>query len=86
MVVHPDSSSSAGTRISREFLVEVRYREPSYETHHGARAEPYRFRYRIRAVSEQAAITFAIAEFERMNELSSVGWTRSIVEIVVEQT
>lgn len=84
MVVHPDSSSSAGTRIPREFIVEVRYREPSYETHHGARAEPYRFRYRIRAASEQAAIAFAVVEFERMSVLSSVGWTRALVEIVVE--
>jgi hypothetical protein len=67
-----------------KFIVEVRYREPSYELQHGARAEPYRFRYRVHAQSEQAAIEFAISEFERVSALSWVGWTRSIVEIVVE--
>ncbi len=78
----------AGNETSRNslsiFIVEVRYREPSYEIRHGARAEPYRFRYRLEAPSEHAAIASVVAEFERMNVLSSVGWTRQIVELVVE--
>lgn len=65
------------------FLVEVRYREPSYELRHGPREEPYRFRYRLQAASEQAAIAFVVGEFNRISALSSVGWTRVIVEIVV---
>lgn len=78
-----DSSVATG-RLSSRFIVEVRYREPSYETHHGARPEPYRFRYRLDAPSEQAAVAMAVADFERMNAQSSVGWTRLIVQIVVE--
>jgi hypothetical protein len=74
----------ANRRDPSRFVVEIRYREPSYEVHHGARPEPYRFRYRLEAPSEQAAVAFAVAEFERMNALSSVGWTRLIVAILVE--
>lgn len=89
-MVHSDATqaaatgSDANTRAPSRFVVEVRYREPTYEVHHGARREPYRFRYRLEAPSEQAAVAFVIAEFERMNALSSVGWTRLIVAIVVE--
>jgi hypothetical protein len=74
----------ANKRAQSRFLVEVRYREPSYEVHHGPRPEPYRFRYRLEAPSEQAAVALVVAEFDRMNALSSVGWTRLIVAIVVE--
>ena len=83
-MVRCDSSVATNMRVSSRFIVEVRYREPSYETQHGARSEPYRFRYRVDAPSEQAAVASAVAEFERVNVLSSVGWTRQIVEIVVE--
>jgi hypothetical protein len=72
----------AAPHVTR-FIVELRYREPSYETYHGARAEPYRFRYRIDALSKEAAIEIAIAEFERISALSSVGWTREIVGVDV---
>lgn len=77
-------SSVVTRRVSSRFIVEVRYREPSYETHHGAHPEPYRFRYRLDAPNEEAAVAMAIAEFERMTAQSSVGWTRLIVQIVVE--
>jgi hypothetical protein len=72
-----------GRRCARRFLVEVRYREPSYETRHGRRALPYRFRYSIEALDERAAEQLAVAEFHRITALSSVGWTREIVEIDV---
>ncbi len=78
------SENAPNTQASSSFTVEVRYREPSYESRHGARAEPYRFRYRLEAPNEQAAVAFVVAEFKRMNMLSSVGWTRLIVDIVVE--
>ncbi len=79
-----ENDTNRRTTSPSKFIVELRYRELSYETHNGARAEPYRFRYRLEAPSEQAAVAFAIAEFEHMNALSSVGWTRLTVEIVVE--
>ena len=78
------TGNETNKRILSRFIVEVRYREPSYETRHGARDAPYRFRYRVEAPSEHAAIAYVVAEFERMSSLSSVGWTRLIVEIVVE--
>lgn len=63
------------------FLVEVRYREPSYESRHGVRPEPYRFRYRRWAASADAAIADALAEFWHITALSSSGWTREIVGV-----
>lgn len=66
-----------------QFLVEVQYREPSYETRHGAREAPYRFRYRIDAASEGAATQLALAEFWRISQISSVGWVREVVDVHV---
>lgn len=63
------------------FLVEIRYREPTYEARHGARAEPYRWRYRVRAPSEVAATRVAVDEFHHMEVISAVGWPRDIVAI-----
>jgi hypothetical protein len=64
---------------TRCFVVELRYREPGYEARHGAKAEPYRFRYRIVAASEEAAVWQALAEFHEISALSGVGWTRDVV-------
>jgi hypothetical protein len=69
--------------VTRPFLVEVLYREPGYETRHGARAEPYRFRYRIHAGNEASARWLALDEFRRISELSSVGWVRDVVSVAV---
>ncbi len=66
---------------ARAFLVEVRYREPSYEARHGAREAPYRFRYRLSAPTEEAAIASALREFEHVTSLSSVGWAREVVDV-----
>lgn len=70
-------------RSSRTFVVEIRYREPTYEARHGARAEPYRFRYRVEASSKEGAIALAVRQFEDITALSSVGWSRDIVAIDV---
>jgi len=61
------------------FIVEIQYREPSYEARHGRRATPYRFRYRIEATSSAEAREHAVIEFARVSAMSSVGWTREIV-------
>ena len=63
------------------FLVEIRYREPTFETRHGVRTEPYRWRYRIEAASEKVAVRLAVDEFRRMEAISAVGWRRDIVAI-----
>lgn len=67
----------------RQLLVEIRYREPSYEERHGRRELPYRWRYRVDAVSEAHATELALGEFRRIEAMSSVGWTRDVVEICV---
>lgn len=61
------------------FLVELRYREPSYEARNGAREEPYRFRYRIQASSGEVAVSQALQEFRRITAMSGVGWARDVV-------
>lgn len=70
-------------QAATQFLVEICYREPSYEARNGARAEPFRFRYRVNAHSEAAARKFAIEEFEYISARSSVGWVRDIVAVDV---
>ena len=68
---------------NRCYVVEVRYREPTYEERHGPREHPYRFRYRIEAASEEAAARMAVAELERVTALSSVSWVRVVVGVDV---
>jgi hypothetical protein len=65
------------------FVVEIFYRELSYETRHGRKDAPYRWRFRAHASSPSVAIGAAVAEFRRMEALSSVGWTREIMDIQV---
>ena len=65
--------------VAMTFLVELRYREPSYEARHGPHAEPYRFRYRIEATSEEAAVSHALRAFRETSALSGVGWGRDVV-------
>ena len=66
-----------------EFIVEIRYREPSYEAREGERDEPFRFRYRIYAGTADAATSLALDEFRRITKLSSVGWIRDVVSVDV---
>ena len=63
------------------YLVEIQYRELSYETRNGPRPEPYRASFRINANCERHAIALAIAEFRRLAVESAVGWTRDIVGV-----
>ena len=66
-----------------EYLVEVWYREPTYEASVGPKAEPYTWRYRIRAYSEAEAQERALGQFKALAEVSSVGWVREVVEVKV---
>jgi hypothetical protein len=68
------------------FLVELSYREPSYEARTGVHREPYRFRYRIEAPSEEAAVSHALREFREISALSGVGWGRDVVGCEVSRT
>jgi len=65
------------------FLVEIQYREPSYERRHGARPNPYRWRYRIYARSGEMAVEMALQEFREIAQLSSSGWSREVVAVEV---
>lgn len=75
----------ADARRTRTFVVEVRYREPDYEARHGAKLEPYRFRYRVEALDEATARALALREFHAITALSSVGWSRDVVEVLATQ-
>jgi hypothetical protein len=63
------------------YLVEIHYREPSYEAWHGRRERPYRWRYRLEASSERDAIDAALAEFRLIERQSWAGWTREVVAV-----
>jgi hypothetical protein len=65
------------------YVVEIQYREPTYEARHGRRANPYRFRYRIEAASSADARELALVEFARVTAMSSVGWPRDIVGVAI---
>lgn len=65
------------------FVVEIQYREPTYEARHGRRASPYRFRYRLEATSSSDARDLALVEFARVTAMSSVGWPRDIVGVTI---
>ncbi len=63
------------------FLVQIRYREPSYERRHGSKPEPYRARFTVAASDETEACRLAMSEFRHVEALSSVGWRREVVNI-----
>ena len=79
----PTMLALANPRGPTQFIVEIHYREPNYETRHGARDEPFRFRYRIHASTAECARWLALDEFRRVTELSSVGWIRDVVRVDV---
>jgi hypothetical protein len=64
-------------------VVEILYRETSYETWHGPKDMPYRWRFRVHASTNRLAIDAAVAEFRRIETLSSVGWSRDIMDVRV---
>ena len=68
-----------------EFLVEVQYREPTYELHAGAKTAPYSWRYRISAGDEDEARRGALGQFYALAALSSVGWVREVVGVTVQR-
>jgi hypothetical protein len=72
-----------GATNPSEYVVEVWYREPTYEAHVGPKAEPYSWRYRIKAGSEAEAQEFALGQFKALAEVSSVGWVREVIEVKV---
>ena len=66
------------------FRVRIHYREPTYELRSGSRDRPFHWTYRVSAENAQAAQAQAVREFRQMTRLSSVGWTREIVLIELE--
>lgn len=67
------------------YRVRILYRERTYEKRAGAKPEPYRWTYKLQAPSEQQAVDLAVAEFQHIARLSSVGWVREIVAIEVHE-
>ena len=78
----PTMLALANRRGPIQFIVEIHYREPNYETCHGARDEPFPFRYRIHSTAE-CARWLALDEVRRITELSSVGWICGVVRVDV---
>ena len=81
---------AAGTDMKQlepmdSYRVVIHYREPSYESRHGRKDEPYRWTFQVRARSDDDAVDFAVAEFEEIERKSSVSWTREIVGVFVER-
>lgn len=72
-----------GTRTAA-YRVTVRYREPSYEQHAGAKVHPFRWTYRVHASDADEARLLALEEFRDVEEASGVGWGRVVVAVEVE--
>ena len=72
-------------QLVRCYVVEIQYREPTYELRVGPKKHPYSMTYKIHTTSEDSAAAKAIAEFERITEVSSVGWIREIVDVDVKR-
>lgn len=68
------------------FLVDIFYRELAYETRNGPRETPYHWRYRLQASTRAQAEQQGVAEFQRIEMMSSVGWSRTIVAVHVTAT
>lgn len=68
------------------FIVEIRYREKSRETWVETARLPYKWRFRSETTDEQTAVANAVAEFRRIQAMSSVGWSRDIVSVQVVRT
>lgn len=83
MLEKPIGPASPEAQHPTQFIVEIQYREPGYELRHGARDEPFRFRYRINASGEDSAKWYALEEFRRISAMSSVGWIRDVVGVDV---
>ena len=63
------------------FLVTIRYREPTYELQTGVTRTPYKWTYRIEAITAALAKEIAIGQFHAVAALSSVGWVREVVSV-----
>ncbi|MHB8876279.1 MAG: hypothetical protein ACYC8T_21515 [Myxococcaceae bacterium] len=66
-----------------DYVVEIRYREPTYEVRAGHKDEPYSWRYRISAGNEDEARARALGQFAALADLSSVGWVREVIGVTV---
>ena len=66
------------------YKIRIHYREPSYERRHGSKKRPYHWTYSITATNPEEAKRRAVAEFEEIERLSSVGWGRKIVMIELD--
>jgi hypothetical protein len=69
--------------MSTTFLVEIHYREPTYEARVGPKGLAFRWSYRVAAGNGDLARLAAINEFRRMERLSGVGWARVIEDLFV---
>jgi hypothetical protein len=67
------------------YKVTVRYREPTYEARHAPRRDPFRWTYTLSAACEEQARLRALHEFREVTRLSSVGWSREVVAVDVQQ-
>jgi len=72
------------SRLLREYLVRLDYREPSLELHTQVERPPFTWTYRVVARTEEAAIANGLAQFREMEALSSVGWGREICGVHAE--
>lgn len=67
-----------------KYVVQVTYREPTYAEASGTERD-YTWSWRIEAGSEDDARQEALAEFRKMQALSSVGWIREVVRTRVTE-
>ena len=77
-------AATTSKALDSGFAVTIRYREPTYELQTG-RVREYSSCFVIYAPEEQEAAGHAVARFKHIEALSSVGWTREIVQVEVRR-
>ena len=69
---------------TQRFRIAIKYREPIYELAAGKKAEPYGWSLDVVAPDAVEALRVALAHFEGLQRLSSVGWVREVVRIEID--
>ena len=73
------AGTGTAIRTLSEYKVLINYREPTYQRDRPP--TPFRWTFIVTATSASHACDEAVAEFRRIERLSSVGWVREIVGV-----
>jgi hypothetical protein len=71
---------------SSRFRVTIYYTEPRYAASRGMPQREYSGSFEVDATNLRDAVSSAMAEFDRIAKLSSVGWTRRVTRVTCSRS